>query len=177
MKSTNFLTKEHKLILRALDVMDALAVFMDRGGKVDEEDVDRLLEFFRWFADGHHQAKEETILFPALKAAATEEERPIQHMMFEHNQERHSLDELEKNLRLGKLSDFASLANHFSSTLRNHIYKEDEILFVAADSILNVERDEAICEQLDRFDTPLDKEMLKQKVQDLHSLEWKYLRK
>src|SRR6516165_2719161 len=117
MKSTNFLTQEHKLILRALDVMDALAIVIDRGGKVNEQGVDKLLDFFRWFADGHHQAKEETILFPALKVAATEEDRPIQHMMFEHNQERRSIEDLETDLRLGKLSEFASRANQFSSIL------------------------------------------------------------
>jgi hemerythrin-like domain-containing protein len=177
MKSTNLLTQEHKLILRALDVLDAMAGLVDSGGKVDEVDVDRLFDFLRWFADAHHQAKEETILFPALKAAATEEDRPIQHMMFEHTQERESVENMEKDLRLGQLSDFTSHAGRFSSTLRNHIYKEDEILFVAADSLLDAERDEAICEQLDHFETPLDKRMLQQKLQDLHSLEWKYLRK
>jgi hemerythrin-like domain-containing protein len=177
MKSTNCLTQEHKLILRALDVMDAVALSIDSRRKVDEDDLDKLLDFLRWFADAHHQTKEETILFPALRAAASSEDRPIQHMLFEHNQERQSIEDLEKDLRLGNLSDFASRSNRFNSTLRNHIYKEDQILFVEADSLLNAERDDAIYEQFNRFDTALDKQMLNQKVQDLHSLEWKYLRK
>ena len=70
MKSTDLLMQEHKLILRALDVLDAVADSMESTGTADQADVDKVLNFLRWFADAHHQAKEETILFPALKRAA-----------------------------------------------------------------------------------------------------------
>jgi len=56
MKSTDLLSQEHKLILRALDVLDALAS-MEARGEFDEDAVDRVLDFLRWFADAHHQAK------------------------------------------------------------------------------------------------------------------------
>ena len=87
-KSTKFLIQEDKVILRALDVLDAMSTSIDSEGKVDESDVDKLLDFLRWFGDAHHQAKEETILFPALMAAAAAEARPVQHMTLEHEQER-----------------------------------------------------------------------------------------
>src|SRR5215467_13809546 len=126
MKSTDLLMQEHKLILRALDVLDTVAESMESTGTADQADVDKVLDFLRWFADAHHQAKEETILFPAMKACAGAEDRPLRHMMFEHDQERHSIEDLEKDVRLGKLPDFAATANKLSSTLRNHIYKEDQ---------------------------------------------------
>ena len=176
MKSTDLLSQEHKLILRALDVLDALAASMEARGEFDEDAVDRVLDFLRWFADAHHQAKEETILFPAIKAAAGAQDRPVRHMMFEHEQERQSIEDLEKDVRLGKLSDFVAAANKLISTLRNHIYKEDQLLFPEADSLLS-RQDDAIFEQLQRFDTPLDKQTLEHKQSELHSLEWKYLRK
>ena len=177
MKSTNLLTQEHKLILRALNVLDALTAAMEARGEFDEDAVDRVLDFLRWFGDAHHQAKEETILFPAIKACADAQDRPVRHMMFEHDQERQSIEDLEKDVRLGKLPDFAATANKLSSTLRNHIYKEDQLLFPVADSLLSSQQDDAIFEQLQRFDTPLDKQTLEHKQSELHSFEWKYLRK
>ena len=98
-------------------------------------------------------------------------------MTLEHVQERALIEELEKDVRLGKLSNFVSSANRLSSVLRNHIYKEDQILFEAADSILNPEQDDAVLEQLDHFDTADDKRILEEKLRQLRSLEWTYLRK
>jgi hemerythrin-like domain-containing protein len=177
MKSTDLLTQEHKLILRALNVLDALTASMEARGEFDEDAVDRVLDFLLWFADAHHQAKEETILFPAIKACAHDQDRPVRHMMFEHDQERHSIEDLERDVRLGKLSDFVATANKLSSTLRIHIYKEDQLLFPEADSLLSSQQDDAIFEQLQRFDTSLDKKTLEHKQSELHSLEWRYLRK
>src|SRR3974390_1721670 len=129
MKATDFLSQEHKVSLRALDVVDAVTASVEAQGTVVTEDVDTILDFLRWFADAHHQAKEEAILFPAIKASGASEERPVQHMMFEHDQERQSIEDLERNVRLSKLPDFAAAANRLTAALRNHIYKEDNLLF------------------------------------------------
>ena len=177
MKATNFLIQEHKLILRALEVLDGMTASMEGQDKADPGDVDKVLDFLRWFADAHHQTKEETILFPVLKARAATEDRSVRHMIFEHDHERHLIEDLEKDLRLGQLSNFASSASRLSSTLRNHIYKEDQLLFPEVDTLLDAEQDNAIFELLNRFETALDKEILDVKLNELHTLEWKYLRK
>jgi len=127
MRATQFLIEEHKVILRALDVLDAMTASVEKAQTMEESDLDNILDFLRWFADGHHQAKEETILFPALKRAAASEHRPVDHMALEHEHERLLIEEMEKNVRLARLPEFASSAAHLSSTLRNHIYKEDRI--------------------------------------------------
>jgi hemerythrin-like domain-containing protein len=177
MKSTNLLIQEHKLILRALDVLDGLTASMESGGSVDTDDVNRILDFLRWFADAHHQVKEETILFPAIKDRAAAGDGPVRHMMFEHERERELIEDLEKDLRLGELSNFTSSTCRLTATLRNHIYKEDNLLFPDADSLLDEEQDNAVFDRLNRFDTALEKEILDEKLRNLHSLEWKYLRK
>src|SRR5262245_41904037 len=87
MKSTKFLMQEHKVILRALDVLDNLAAWAEKTGSIDEGDFANILDFLRWFADAHHQVKEETILFPAMKRATAAQRRPVDHMMLEHEQE------------------------------------------------------------------------------------------
>jgi hemerythrin-like domain-containing protein len=177
MKSTSFLIQEHKTILRALDVLDAMTAVIENTGTIEQTDVDKLLDFLRWFADAHHQAKEEAILFPALKRAAAAQERPLEHMSLEHAQERSLVENLEADLRLAKLSEFVSSGNRLSSTLRNHIYKEDKILFETVDSVLSPGEDEAVLERLTQFDTSLDTLVLEEKLKDLRLLEWKYLRR
>jgi hemerythrin-like domain-containing protein len=177
MKATQFLMQEHKLILRSLDVLDAIGSSVEKTGTLEESDIEKVLDFLRWFADAHHQAKEETILFPALRNAAASQQRSVQHLTLEHDQERNLIEEMEKDLRLAHLPEFVTKANRLSSTLRNHIYKEDQILFEAADELLAPNEDEAVFERLSGFDTVLDKQALGDKLNDLRALEWKYLRK
>jgi hemerythrin-like domain-containing protein len=177
MKSTDHLTQEHRLILRTLDVLDSMTSLIENSQVVDKHDIDKILHFMRWFADAHHQAKEETILFPALKRMAASQSRPVDHLTFEHGQERTLIEEMEKDIRLTELPQFVTCANRLSSTLRNHIYKEEQILFDTAEAVLSSRDDDAVFEQLSRFDTTLDKELLTKSLEELRSLEWKYLRK
>ena len=177
MKATQLLIDEHKLILRALDVLDAMSTKVENAGDVDKSDIEEILQFLRWFADAHHQTKEERILFPALTEAAASQVRPVEHMILEHNHERALVEEIEKEARLSKIFTFGACANRLSSILRNHIYKEDRILFPSIDNLLTPDQDEAIVDELNRFETTFDKELLQEKVKDLRALEWKYLRR
>ena len=177
MKCTDFLIQEHKLILRALDVLDAMAGSIENSQAVEQGDIDKILDFMRWFADAHHQAKEETILFPTLKRAALSQNRPVAHLTLEHDQERALIEDMEKDLRLAKLSQFVTCANRLSEMLRTHVYKEDHILFETAERVLTQQDDDAIFDQLIGFNTALDKQVLNEKLSELHRLEWKYLRK
>ena len=116
-------------------------------------------------------------MFPALKSVAASQARHVEHMTLEHDQERSLIEDMEKDLRFAKLSEFVTCANRLSSTLRNHIYKEDRILFETADAVLSSQEDDGVLERLSRFDTALDKQVLEEKLKDLRLLEWKYLRK
>ena len=177
MKSTNFLMQEHKFILRALDVLDAISASAERHGKLDEGDAVRVLDFLCWFGDAHHQAKEEAILFPALKRAAAAQKRPVQHMILEHEQERALIEQLQTAVRLSRIPDFVSCANKLSSSLRNHIYKEDQILFEITREVLDTAADDEVVARLNHFETALDKQLIGTTLANLRSLEWKYLRR
>ena len=177
MKSTKFLMQEHKLILRALDVLDAMSASAERNGKLDENDIGSVLDFLRWFGDAHHQAKEETILFPAFKRAAAAQNRLVEHMVLEHEHERALLEEMQTAVRLSRIPDFVSCTNKLSSTLRNHIYKEDQILFEVTGKILDAGSDNEVVDRLNRFETALDRQILSTKLEALLSLEWKYVRR
>jgi hemerythrin-like domain-containing protein len=169
--------QEHKFILRALDVLDAMADSAQRNGKVDENDTVKILDFLRWFGDAHHQAKEEKILFPALKVATHALKPSIEHMIREHKDECALIEQIETAVHLSKIPDFVSVANRLSSTLRNHIYKEDWILFEVIREALDSETDDDVLSRLIQFETEFDKELLDTTLGQLRALEWKYLRR
>jgi hemerythrin-like domain-containing protein len=177
MKSTNSLIQEHKVILRALDVLDAMSAEVEKTGTAPQAGLETILDFMRWFADAHHQAKEETILFPALTKAAASQGRHVEHMAHEHDLDRKLIEQMEKDLRLSNLSEFAAKANQLSSTVRNHIYKEDRMLFETVDQVLSPKEDAEVFQQLEQFDSALDRHLLDEKLKDLRSLEWTYLRR
>ena len=100
MKCTDLLIQEHKIILRAMDVLDHMATRVENSQPVAPEDVETLLRFLRGFADDHHQAQEESALFPELMRTSAWHEDPLRHMVFEHDQERSLVDGLEDALQI-----------------------------------------------------------------------------
>ena len=61
MKCTDLLVQDHKIILRALNVIEHMAARVENDQFVETADVESILRFLRTFADDHQQTKEETI--------------------------------------------------------------------------------------------------------------------
>ena len=128
MRATQLLREEHEIILRALDVLEALA---KRGAAANQT----LVDFFTDFADVHHHGKEEEILFPALEEAGFPHDAgPVGVMLHEHTQGR----ELTAALRDPK--QFAQAALAYAALLRAHIEKENQVLFPMADNAIEDQR-------------------------------------
>jgi hemerythrin-like domain-containing protein len=66
MKATEELKDEHKAIKVALSVLDNVSKRLKSGEKVYQEDLSRLLQFIKTFADTCHHGKEEDLLFVAM---------------------------------------------------------------------------------------------------------------
>jgi len=171
MKCTNHLIQEHKTILRALDVLDAMATRVEHDQPVESKDVDALLRFLRAFADDHHQGEEESALFPELMKSSAGMHPALRQMALEHDRERSLVEGLEDSLRTRKGREFVELGGRLCDLLRNHIRKEDQILFEIADRSLSAEQDERITAGLNRFQINPDL------LTELRSLEWRYLRR
>ena len=151
MKCTDLLIQEHKIILRALDVLDHMATRVENSQPVAPEDVETLLRFLRDFADDHHQAQEESALFPELRRTAAAHEQPVRHMLFEHEQERSLVEAIEDSVLTKKGMEFVLFANRLTSLPRNHIFKEDNILFEIVQRSLSPEQDEKVAAELNKF--------------------------
>jgi hemerythrin-like domain-containing protein len=174
LRCTDQLIDEHRLILRAVYVLQAMADQAKQFKMPAAPDVDRLLFFFRVFADDHHQAKEEAVLFPALKRAG-QSAGALHQMMFEHEQERSLIEGLEDSLRTRNQPDFAYYGRRLADVLGTHIYKEDHILFGLVEKCITKETDAKLLGEMAIFDTSLRPGLYQEMSKTINALEQKYL--
>jgi len=143
----------------------------ENGERIDQDDAATLLRFLRMFADEHHHLKEEGVLFPEVMRTSEAQGGPLRHLLFEHSQERSLVEGLEDALHIGKSSDFVLFANRLTDRVRNHIQKEDGILFPIIEVLISSQFDEKVSREFEKFQ--LDPGLL----DDLRRLEAEYLRK
>jgi len=154
------LMAEHRGIERMLDVVDHAAARLERGDAVPPDLFVNAVVFFSGFADRCHHGKEEKHLFPALeKRGAAREDGPIGAMLAEHNQGRAYIrllrEEAQKHAQ-GTLQDprlLVDAVRGYVNLMRQHIVKEDSILFRMSDRLLSQEDQRALleaCERLER---------------------------
>jgi Uncharacterized conserved protein len=144
------LLADHRLIEKVLAKLDHhLASSASQPFPADF--VEQALDFLVSFADGCHHYKEEEALFPALAARGVPVEGgPIGMMLHEHTIGRKCLAGIRENLPAARSGDEAAqsrirrYAGEYTSLLRNHIWKEDNVLFAMASQVLEPATRESI---------------------------------
>lgn len=143
MRATDILRQEHEAILGVLELLEAHAAQIRAGRAVDPEFAQWCLGFLHHFAEGHHHGKEEGVLFPALiRHGMPKESGPIAIMLAEHEQGRAAVRRMEAAAARGDDRGYAAVASDYAALLRQHIAKENEVLFALADRIFSAD-DEA----------------------------------
>jgi hemerythrin-like domain-containing protein len=144
MHPTDVLSQEHRVIESRLDRLEQEIAAIQRSGPFVRATFDEALDFFRNFADGCHHAKEEKLLFPRMAARGVPEHGgPIGVMLAEHDQGRSYLRAVRDNLAAAEQGSAEALravsenASGYIALLRQHIMKEDNILFRMAKMVLN----------------------------------------
>ena len=152
-QSIQILMRDHDVILRVLACLDALLDESERDGRVPQVEATKLLEFVRTFADSCHHMKEEDTLFPALEARGFPSGRgPLVIMREEHDAGRTAVGAMSSALEAasagdeGELARFLKQGRYFVELLREHIGKENEILFPMAAGFLDAEADAVLLE-------------------------------
>ncbi len=163
MDAIETLMTEHRLIERTLGSLVAFADEVCRKTSDEKEELGRFVTFIREFADSCHHGKEEDILFAAMvEAGFPRNGGPIAVMLAEHDQGRayvRVLAQLAAQAEPWMAEDrqrLAAAANHYATLLRQHIHKEDAILYPMAEQRLPVEvmaRVSADCERYEREKT------------------------
>ncbi len=140
MKPTDILKEEHRAIERMLTVLETTVQRMESGDNISPQIIRDAISFIQQFADRCHHGKEETILFSAMEQKGFSREfGPLAVMLSEHDQGRSyvrgMLDALEEHesKKSEAMPRLAHNARSFVQLLREHIMKEDNVLFVMAD--------------------------------------------
>ncbi|MEK7288523.1 MAG: hemerythrin domain-containing protein, partial [Elusimicrobiota bacterium] len=135
-KITDVLSREHQVALQKLSLFEkALQAF-------DCQAIEETIHFF----DEKlilHRRKEEEVLFPALGRYIGTKEGPIACMLEEHRDEKEKIDvirnALQENSGLLAKKRIQEAGRYILELLRNHIAKEDNILFPLAEQTLTEE--------------------------------------
>jgi hemerythrin-like domain-containing protein len=157
-EATAILRKEHDAILKMLDATEEAARRMDGGAKVKTETLEGLLEFFRLFADKCHHGKEEDLLFPLLESRGMPRSGgPTGVMLHEHEQGRaliKQMAEATEACRRGEKAEsaWAAAARGYTELLRQHISKENNILFVMTENMLTPEEQRQLAAEFDKVE-------------------------
>lgn len=131
---TQTLREEHRVILRAIVLVEVAAGRLDAGRALPAGWWDELLEWLRVFADRNHHAKEEAYLFPALaQAGVPAAGGPVGVMLEEHTEGRG----LVRLMAESPPERRAAAARRYVHLLREHIDKENGVLFPLADAVLD----------------------------------------
>ena len=143
MKATEILMDEHRVIERVLTALERAASRLSKGQDVYMRFFTGTTVFIKNFADGCHHQKEEGILFPAMiENGMSKETGPIAVMLAEHEEGRRLTQKMRQALERLQSVDEASRnelvqnALNYVKLLRQHIYKEDNILFPMADKVI-----------------------------------------
>ncbi len=153
MKATQILMEEHRVIERVLNTLEVSAAKLEQGQHVRPGFFIEATDFVKGFADGCHHMKEEGVLFKAMNAKGVPSEGgPIGVMLAEHEMGRgytRALREAALRLQNGDLTAVDAVienARGYAALLRQHIYKEDNILFPLADKVVPPEEHDSIFE-------------------------------
>lgn len=160
MQPTEILSGEHRVIEVVLGCLAQMAQEAEKNGRVDKSSAEQAIDFIRNFADGCHHGKEETHLFPAMESKGIPREHgPIGMMLWEHEQGRAFVRGMAQSLEAAAAGEkpsvaaFVANANGYVELLRNHIHKEDHILFPMAGRVMNEADEKTLMEQFEKVET------------------------
>lgn len=141
------LRSDHQIILTQLDDLEAVI----NQPAVDHQKVEEFLHFTETFAEPHHQ-KEEQVLFPALeKKGMPREGGPIGMMLWEHTAKREYLAKMREALKENNEDKLKENTQAMIALLREHIFKENNILYPCAQDLLTEQELAEIATQCEKL--------------------------
>lgn len=143
-RPTHTLKHEHRIIEQALRGLEGICTRLELNEDIPAEAFIQMLDFVQIYADRYHHEKEELYLFPALQETGMlVEGGPLGFLKQEHHTERQLLLELGAAVtdwRHGQShakQRIIDIARNYSRHLLGHMRREDAILFMLAEEMLD----------------------------------------
>lgn len=157
--ATQNLENDHVYILQLTDVMEQ----MIKKNSDNTDHFESVVNIIRNYADGLHHKKEEDLLFPLFEQrTAGGHCAPVGVMLMEHEQGREYVKGMIEYIGKYKTGDVSSLQfiHHnmmgYAQLLRDHIYKENNVLFRMADDALSEDDQNMLLEKFDNIESSAD---------------------
>lgn len=145
--ATQNLENDHVQILRLIEVMERIA----ESAEPNVEHLELVVKVIREFADGLHHAKEEQLLFPLMvQKGFSLQSGPVAVMLHDHAEGRNYVKGMAENILLFKKGGPSALKAIYSNMLdyadllKNHIGKENKVLFRMADKAFTSAEQESL---------------------------------
>jgi len=153
MQAIETLMREHELIEKALGLLETVVRGIRAGDAMPKAFPEWMVGFIRNFADGVHHQKEELALFPLMEQRGVPKQGgPLGCMLHEHELGRALTRAMEEAAASGELRRFADAAEEYIVLLREHILKENCVLFRIAERCLGTGDDETLVRQFHAAD-------------------------
>ncbi len=160
MKATQQLKDEHEGIKLMLNIMDNISNTLENDKELNINHFEKILDFLKVFVDKCHHGKEEDILFPDLKVHGLPKEGgPIAVMLSEHQLGREHIKSISsafneyKSNNKHAITKIISGSRDYVELLRGHIEKENNILFMMADKVLNESEQSKLSDDFEKLET------------------------
>ncbi|MBM3179848.1 MAG: hemerythrin [Chloroflexi bacterium] len=159
MQATDILMEEHRVIERVLASLETAANRLSAGQIVPMDFFFKAADFIKNFADGCHHKKEEGVLFVALEVNGMPRDMgPVGMIIGEHEEGRRLTRAMRESAERVQAGDTAALSQviqnalDYAALLREHIQKEDHILFPMADHVIPVEQHQQLIADFNRIE-------------------------
>ena len=152
-KATQDLRNEHDAILHVFTILDKM---LSSSSKSDADNLqfgNELVNFLKIFADKCHHGKEEGFLFLELEDKGVPNEGgPIGAMLQEHKQGREFISLMSKSIESKDLKNFRTYAVKYRDLMKGHIAKENNVLFMMADRLLDEATQDELFEKFENHE-------------------------
>jgi hemerythrin-like domain-containing protein len=158
MKAIQQLRDEHEGVKIMLSILERVCQQLEAVGNLNKAHFEGVLEFLRVFVDKCHHGKEEDLLFPALIAVGVPKEDLIAVLLREHEMGRRYVKAMSEGyvtyIAADKSTskDIIQNGHGYISLLKDHIEKENNVLFVMADSRLSGKRQDELFEGFEKIE-------------------------
>lgn len=155
---TEKLKAEHQFILRWISWMEGLAMTdaqtgADASNSQLLKHVENVVGFISDYADAYHHSKEEDVLFRYLAHPGVLTEcNPLPVMLSEHAAARTILRQMQYAASLADVGGLIEQVRLYAGLLKQHIFKEDNILYQMAEQGLTMSMKQQILAEYSAID-------------------------